>query len=301
MCNNKYVINIISGKFIILKHTEDHSSIFESILSKYPVLLQYIEKSNSKENISKHYDLGNDFFSLWLDKTLTYSSAIFDNDKQDLHEAQNNKYQKLINLLKPKENSKVLEIGCGWGGFAEYLGKNFDINLDCITISKKQFNYAKERMHKNGLNEKVNIKMLLNKWTYWLSRKTREKQKNIFQNLSIKDISDACELLRPIHNNTQGKDGFVSIEIDPKFANDTEKSISEGIYLHKSINQPNVMIKVAGTKNGMPVIEHLISLGINVNVTLLFSRSMYRKAAKAYINGLNKLSPDQMKKVNSNL
>ncbi len=123
--------------------------------------------------------------------------------------------------------------------------------------------------------------------------------KNIFQNLSIKDISDACELLKPIHNNTQGKDGFVSIEIDPKFANDTEKSISEGIYLHKSINQPNVMIKVPGTKNGMPVIEHLISLGINVNVTLLFSRSMYRKAAKAYINGLNKLSPDQMKKVNS--
>ena len=124
-------------------------------------------------------------------------------------------------------------------------------------------------------------------------------EKSIFQNLSIKDISDACELLKPLYEKTKGKDGFVSIEIDPKFANDTESSINEGIYLHKSINQPNVMIKVPGTEAGMPVIEHLISLAINVNVTLLFSRSMYIKAAKAYINGLNKLSLDQINKVNS--
>ena len=116
-------------------------------------------KNRSKENIAKHYDLGNDFFSLWLDKTLTYSSAIFENPKQDLFNAQNNKYQKLINLLKPTNGSKILEIGCGWGGFAEYLGTNYDIKLDCITISKKQFEFAKERIHKCGLNEKVNIEI----------------------------------------------------------------------------------------------------------------------------------------------
>jgi cyclopropane-fatty-acyl-phospholipid synthase len=116
-------------------------------------------KSRSQKNIAKHYDLGNDFFSLWLDKTLTYSSAIFDNPKQNLFDAQNNKYQKLIDLLKPKAGSKVLEIGCGWGGFAEYLGANYDIKLDCITISKKQFDFAKERIHKCGLNEKVNIEI----------------------------------------------------------------------------------------------------------------------------------------------
>ena len=80
-------------------------------------------KSRSKENIAKHYDLGNEFFSLWLDKTLTYSSAIFEEQSQNLSDAQNNKYQKLINLIKPKNGDKVLEIGCGWGGFAEYLGK----------------------------------------------------------------------------------------------------------------------------------------------------------------------------------
>ena len=116
-------------------------------------------KKRSKENIAKHYDLGNDFFSLWLDETLTYSSAIFENENQTLSEAQNNKYQKLINLLKPKENSKVLEIGCGWGGFAEYFGKKYNAKLDCITISKKQYDFAKERIHRAGLNEKVNIEI----------------------------------------------------------------------------------------------------------------------------------------------
>ena len=116
-------------------------------------------KSRSKENIAKHYDLGNEFFSLWLDDTLTYSSAIFNEHSKNLAEAQNNKYQKLIDLIKPNNGDKILEIGCGWGGFAEYLGKKYDVKLDCITISKKQFEYAKERIHKCGLNEKVNIEI----------------------------------------------------------------------------------------------------------------------------------------------
>ena len=116
-------------------------------------------KKNSKNYISKHYDLGNEFFSLWLDKTLTYSSGIFEHNKNNLEEAQINKYKKLINLIKPKTDDKILEIGCGWGGFAEYLGKNFDVKLDCITISKKQYDFAKERIHRNQLNEKINICM----------------------------------------------------------------------------------------------------------------------------------------------
>ena len=116
-------------------------------------------KNRSKENIAKHYDLGNEFFSLWLDKSLTYSSAIFDKKNKDLSDAQNNKYQKLIDLIEPNNGDKVLEIGCGWGGFAEYFGKKYDVKLDCITISKKQFEYAKERIHRCGLNEKVNIEI----------------------------------------------------------------------------------------------------------------------------------------------
>ena len=116
-------------------------------------------RGRSKDNISKHYDLGNEFFALWLDKTLTYSSAIFDERNKDLSNAQNNKYQKLIDLIKPNNGDKILEIGCGWGGFAGYLGKKYDVKLDCITISKKQFEYAKKRIHECGLNEKVNIEI----------------------------------------------------------------------------------------------------------------------------------------------
>ena len=116
-------------------------------------------KNRSKENIAKHYDLGNDFFSLWLDDTLTYSSGIFSESTKDLSDAQNNKYQKMIDLIKPSNGDRVLEIGCGWGGFAEYLGIKYDVKLDCITISKKQFEYAKQRIHNCGLNEKVNIEI----------------------------------------------------------------------------------------------------------------------------------------------
>ena len=130
-----------------------------SIFNKIKGLFIKNNKSRSKENIRKHYDLGNEFFSLWLDKTLTYSSAIFD-DSNDLEKAQINKYKKLSNLVKPKSGDKMLEIGCGWGGFAEYIGKNYDVKLDCITISKKQYEYSKERIHKEGLNEKINIQML---------------------------------------------------------------------------------------------------------------------------------------------
>ena len=92
----------------------------------------------SKENISLHYDLGNDFFSTWLDKSLTYSCGIFNSSKETLEQAQINKYNKIINMVKPRTGDKVLEIGCGWGGFAVHLAKKYDVKLDCITISKKQ-------------------------------------------------------------------------------------------------------------------------------------------------------------------
>ena len=128
-----------------------------SLFNKIKNFLLKNNKSRSKKNISKHYDLGNEFFSLWLDPTLTYSSAIFDQKDNDLEKAQINKYKKLVELIRPKSGNKILEIGCGWGGFAEYVGKNHDVKLDCITISKKQFEYASNRIFKNGLNEKIDI------------------------------------------------------------------------------------------------------------------------------------------------
>ena len=117
-------------------------------------------KRKSEEYISKHYDLGNEFFSTWLDKTLTYSCGIFEKPDQELENAQINKYNKLINLIKPKSGDKILEIGCGWGGFAEHLAKNYDVQLDCITISQKQYEYTKNRMSRLGLSSRVNVKFL---------------------------------------------------------------------------------------------------------------------------------------------
>ena len=117
-------------------------------------------KSKSKKYISKHYDLGNEFFSLWLDKSLTYSSAVYKNEKDNLEIAQRNKFQELINLMNIKDGNKVLEIGCGWGGFAEFLAKNYDVSVDCITISKNQYEFTKKKIFNSGLNNKVNVKFL---------------------------------------------------------------------------------------------------------------------------------------------
>ena len=134
------------------------SGIFDlSMINKLKSIFIKNNKSRSKKNISIHYDLGNDFFSFWLDPSLTYSSAIFEKQKDDLFSAQLNKYKKLTELIKPNVGNKILEIGCGWGGFAEYVGKNYDVKLDCITISKEQFEFSKKRIFENGLNEKVNI------------------------------------------------------------------------------------------------------------------------------------------------
>ena len=133
-------------------------------LQKIKSFLKKIFASNTKSKsikyISKHYDLGNEFFSMWLDNTLTYSSAVYKNDKDDLEKAQKNKFQELINLLNIKEGNKILEIGCGWGGFAEFLAKKYDVSVDCITISKNQYDFTKKRILNSGLNNKVNVKFL---------------------------------------------------------------------------------------------------------------------------------------------
>ena len=116
-------------------------------------------KSRAKKNIQYHYDLGNDFYKLWLDKTMTYSSAIFKNEKESLTEAQENKYQLLIDSLDIKSHHKVLEIGCGWGGFAEYAAKKVGCTIKGITISPSQLKFATNRIKELKLDDKVTIEL----------------------------------------------------------------------------------------------------------------------------------------------
>ncbi|MBA4782262.1 MAG: class I SAM-dependent methyltransferase [Rhizobiales bacterium] len=114
-------------------------------------------KRGSKRNIAAHYDLGNDFYSRWLDPSMTYSSAIFEEKTMSLEEAQRAKYASLARLLDLKPSHNVLEIGCGWGGFAEYAASEIKCRVTGLTISREQLDYAKKRVFEAGLNDKVDI------------------------------------------------------------------------------------------------------------------------------------------------
>jgi cyclopropane-fatty-acyl-phospholipid synthase len=116
-------------------------------------------KKGSKRNIQAHYDLGNAFYGKWLDQTMTYSSAIYAPGDNDLASAQTRKYRTLAESGDFQKGDHVLEIGCGWGGFAEFAAKEIGCKVTGLTISQEQYNFARERIFKAGLTEKVEIKL----------------------------------------------------------------------------------------------------------------------------------------------
>jgi len=109
-------------------------------------------KEGSKQNISEHYDLGNDFYGQWLDPSMTYSSAVFNSGDQSLEEAQRAKYHRVADMAGVKAGDRVLEIGCGWGGFAEAVARDYGAELYGITLSKEQLKFAQDRMQRQGLD-----------------------------------------------------------------------------------------------------------------------------------------------------
>jgi cyclopropane-fatty-acyl-phospholipid synthase len=121
--------------------------------------LQSNSKGQARKNISYHYDLGNDFYALWLDDTMTYSSALFRTGQESLERAQMQKYESMVDQMGAKPGDHVLEIGCGWGGFAEYAAKERGLRVTGLTISKEQRDYAVERMRRAGLADRVEIKL----------------------------------------------------------------------------------------------------------------------------------------------
>jgi cyclopropane-fatty-acyl-phospholipid synthase len=116
-------------------------------------------RSGSRRNIHAHYDLGNRFYEAWLDGSMTYSSALFSGVGEDLATAQKRKYEALAHKLQIGPEHHVLEIGCGWGGFAEYAAREIGCRVTGLTISREQFDYATRRMAEAGLADRVEIKL----------------------------------------------------------------------------------------------------------------------------------------------
>jgi transaldolase len=114
--------------------------------------------------------------------------------------------------------------------------------------------------------------------------------KEIFVAVAADDIRDACDVLRPVYDEGNGKDGYVSFEVDPTLAHETEKTQEEAKRLHSLVDRPNVFIKIPATKEGLPAIEETIAAGIPVNVTLIFSLQRHREVAEAYVRGLKRLA-----------
>ena len=124
-----------------------------NLLYRVKHLLNRNSRAGSKKNIHAHYDIGNDFYRLWLDPSMTYSSALFSSDQvENLHDAQLTKYRRILQQLALPAEARVLEIGCGWGGFAEMAARDFKAHVTGLTLSTEQLHFARERLHNAGLH-----------------------------------------------------------------------------------------------------------------------------------------------------
>jgi transaldolase len=113
--------------------------------------------------------------------------------------------------------------------------------------------------------------------------------REIFFALAVDDVRDACDVLRPVWDETEGQDGYVSLEVDPGLAYDTERTFAQALELHGRVDRPNLYVKIPATEPGLPAIEDCIARGVSINVTLIFSLARYRAVVEAYIRGLERL------------
>ncbi len=133
--------------------------LMQRLLNRVLHLLRPNSRSGSRRNIAHHYDLGNAFYSRWLDASMTYSSAVYGSGANSLEAAQHRKYARLAEAAGIGPDHHVLEIGCGWGGFAEFAARHIGCRVTGLTISREQHDYSKQRMFENGLAEKVDIRL----------------------------------------------------------------------------------------------------------------------------------------------
>lgn len=153
-------IALLNSKYLGTTSENEKNNKFINIMpifNKIKHTMRKNSKTNSRKNISAHYDLSNDFYKLMLDETMMYSSAIFSNKDEDLYSAQKNKLEKLSNKLNLKENSNVLEIGSGWGAMALHLANDKKCNVTTVTLSNEQKKLCEDRFNKHNAQEKIDI------------------------------------------------------------------------------------------------------------------------------------------------
>src|SRR5262249_50338023 len=115
-------------------------------------------------------------------------------------------------------------------------------------------------------------------------------KEEIFDALAVEDIREACDVFLPVYRKTRGEDGFVSIEVAPGLAGDTEGTVAEATRYHREIARPNLMVKIPATPEGIPAIRRMIAAGKSINITLIFSVDRYAAVAEAYLSGLEELA-----------
>lgn len=153
------VLRFFSANFEAIGQLAKGGWIVRSMNMLRHMFVRRNSREGAKRNIIAHYDLGNDFYEKWLDPSMTYSSAKFENPNQSLQQGQMNKYRGICDRIQAGPESHILEIGCGWGGFAEYAAKHRGSRVTCLTISPSQRDFALERMHREGLSDRVDIRL----------------------------------------------------------------------------------------------------------------------------------------------
>lgn len=233
-------------------------------------------RRQARRNIYAHYDIGNSFYSAWLDPSMTYSSALFEDGTDDLTAAQHNKYRRLAEAINLQPGQKVLEIGCGWGGFAEYVAKTYDAKVVGLTISTQQRDFAQKRMQAAGLSDKVEIML----------QDYRDERGQYDRIASIEMIEAVGEQFWPQYF-TQLRDrlapgglaGIQAITIQDKFFNAYRREvdfIQRYVFPGGMLPSPQVL-KSLGERFGVPVIRERI-FGEDYAKTLATWRDNFRAA-----------------------
>ena len=263
-----------------VNHELIQSMLGDNPLMRFVQILRHWFNRNTRRqarrNIYAHYDIGNAFYSAWLDPGMTYSSALFEDDTADLAAAQNNKYRRLAEAIDLQPGQKLLEIGCGWGGFAEYVAKNHGAHVVGLTISKEQRDFARQRIHKAGLGDRVEIKF----------QDYRDERGHYDRIASIEMIEAVGEHFWP-HYFSQLRDrllpgglvGLQAITIQDRFFQTYRREvdfIQRYVFPGGMLPSPEVL-KSLGERFGVPVIRERV-FGQDYARTLATWRNNFRAA-----------------------